>query len=145
MRLCTQAYKSHSSQCCGVKLIGTHCIISSIQNCDHVTKTLYREYNYRQCMIAEGALECTTDSGKLFSYGSISCMLYAIPMISCIGNVIEVTARLTNFLGKHFVKVSDLQRIQAGMLKVLHYFPHADTTDTKRVCFQGCICQQVEI
>ena len=122
--------------------------ISSIQNCDHMMKTLYREYNSRQCMIAEGALECTTESGKLFhkkSYGSISCMLYPLPVMSCIGIVIEVTARLTNFLGKHFVKVSDLQRIRAGMLKVLHYFPHADTTDTKRVSFQGCVCRQVEI
>ena len=87
-------------------------------------------------------LQCT-DSGKLLhkkSYGSISCMLYAIPVISCMGIVIE-----SNFLGKHFVKVSDLQRIQAGMLKVLHYFPHADTTDTERVSFQGRIFQQVEI
>ena len=68
-----------------------------------------------------------------------------VALAVCMGIVIEVTARLTNFLGKHFVKVSDFQRIQAGMLKVLHYFPHADTTDTERVSFQGRIFQQVEI
>ena len=66
--------------------------------------------------------------------------------MSCMGIVIEMTARLTNFLGEHFVKVSDLQKkIQAGMLKGVHCFPHADTTDTECVSFQGCVCKQVEI
>ena len=69
-------------------------------------KTLYREYNSRQCMIAEGALECTTESGKLFhkkSYGSISCMLYPLPVMSCMG---IVTAKADNFSRN----ASDLQK-----------------------------------